>query len=82
MIGKSYDGTLSNGVAATGVEGLKTIVPISAISTRYSYSRTGGVRNTAPPSGGAGRAPAPPMSAGQASARVVPRSLGHRQPTG
>ena len=27
MIGKSYDGTLSNGVAATGVEGLKTIVP-------------------------------------------------------
>ena len=29
MIGKSYDGTLANGVAATGVEGLKTIVPIS-----------------------------------------------------
>ena len=29
MIGKSYDGTLSNGVAATGVEGLKTIVPVS-----------------------------------------------------
>ena len=28
---KSYDGTLANGVAATGVEGLKTIVPISAI---------------------------------------------------
>ena len=27
MIGKSYDGTLANGVAATGVEGLKTIVP-------------------------------------------------------
>ena len=27
MIGKSYDGTLANGVAATGVDGLKTIVP-------------------------------------------------------
>ena len=40
MIGKSYDGTLSNGVAATGVEGLKTIVPISAISAWYNYSRT------------------------------------------
>src|ERR1700754_373238 len=46
MIGKSYDGTLSNGVAATGVEGLKTIVPISAISAWYNYSRTGGVRPT------------------------------------
>src|SRR4051794_38916109 len=45
MIGKSYDGTLSNGVAATGVEGLKTIVPISAISAWYDYSRTGGVRH-------------------------------------
>jgi X-Pro dipeptidyl-peptidase len=45
MIGKSYDGTLSNGVAATGVEGLKTIVPVSAISAWYYYSRTGGVRH-------------------------------------
>jgi X-Pro dipeptidyl-peptidase len=45
MIGKSYDGTLSNGVAATGVDGLKTIVPISAISSWYLYSRTGGIRN-------------------------------------
>ncbi len=32
MIGNSHDGTLANGVAATGVDGLKTIVPISAIS--------------------------------------------------
>ena len=32
MIGKSYDGTFANGVAATGVEGLTTIVPVSAIS--------------------------------------------------
>src|SRR5918995_3881688 len=45
MIGKSYDGTLANGVAATGVEGLTTIVPISAISQWYEYSRTGGVRH-------------------------------------
>ena len=45
MIGKSYDGTLANGVAATGVEGLSTIVPISAISQWYEYSRTGGIRH-------------------------------------
>ncbi|MEV2216705.1 Xaa-Pro dipeptidyl-peptidase [Streptomyces sp. NPDC050997] len=37
MIGKSWDGTIANGVAATGVKGLKTIVPISAISTWYDY---------------------------------------------
>jgi X-Pro dipeptidyl-peptidase len=43
MIGKSYDGTLANGVAATGVGGLKTIVPISAISSWYDYTRSGGV---------------------------------------
>ncbi len=52
MIGKSYDGTFANGVAATGVEGLATIVPISAISQWYYYSRTEGVRhNTNYPSG-------------------------------
>ena len=45
MIGKSYDGTLANGVAATGVDGLATIVPISAISQWYEYSRTGGIRH-------------------------------------
>lgn len=44
MIGKSYDGTLANGVAATGVVGLTTIVPIDAISDWYLYSRTGGIR--------------------------------------
>ncbi len=37
MIGKSWDGTIANGVAATGVKGLKTIVPIAAISTWYDY---------------------------------------------
>lgn len=37
MIGKSYDGTIAQGVAATGVRGLKTIVPIGAISSWYDY---------------------------------------------
>ena len=37
MIGKSYDGTIANAVAATGVKGLRTIVPISAISSWYDY---------------------------------------------
>ncbi|GKQ42031.1 Xaa-Pro dipeptidyl-peptidase [Streptomyces sp. A012304] len=37
MIGKSWDGTVANGVAATGVRGLRTIVPISAISSWYDY---------------------------------------------
>jgi X-Pro dipeptidyl-peptidase len=44
MIGKSYDGTFANGVAATGVDGLTTIVPVSAISDWYDYSRMGGIR--------------------------------------
>ncbi|MFF3667833.1 Xaa-Pro dipeptidyl-peptidase [Microtetraspora malaysiensis] len=43
MIGKSYDGTLANAVAATGVPGLETIVPISAISSWYRYQRSNGV---------------------------------------
>ncbi|WP_104814170.1 Xaa-Pro dipeptidyl-peptidase [Kitasatospora sp. MMS16-BH015] len=42
MIGKSWDGTIANGVAATGVDGLKTIVPISAISSWYDYYRSSG----------------------------------------
>jgi X-Pro dipeptidyl-peptidase len=43
MIGKSYDGTLANGVASTGVQGLETIVPIAGISGWYNYSRMNGV---------------------------------------
>lgn len=42
MIGKSWDGSIANGVAATGVAGLKTIVPISAISSWYDYMRFNG----------------------------------------
>ncbi|WP_340084148.1 Xaa-Pro dipeptidyl-peptidase [Siminovitchia sp. FSL H7-0308] len=43
MVGKSYDGTLANAVAATGVEGLETIVPIGAISSWYYYYRYEGI---------------------------------------
>ncbi|MCK2221374.1 Xaa-Pro dipeptidyl-peptidase [Actinomadura sp. ATCC 31491] len=42
MIGVSYNGTLPNAVAATGVEGLRTIVPIAAISSWYDYYRANG----------------------------------------
>jgi X-Pro dipeptidyl-peptidase len=47
MIGKSWDGTVANGVAATGVRGLETIVPISAISSWYDYYRDNGAVYTA-----------------------------------
>jgi len=43
MIGKSWDGTIANGVAATGVAGLATIVPIAGISSWYDYTRFNGV---------------------------------------
>jgi X-Pro dipeptidyl-peptidase len=42
MMGVSYNGTLPNAVATTGVEGLETIVPISAISSWYDYYRENG----------------------------------------
>ncbi|MFC7074550.1 CocE/NonD family hydrolase [Halovenus rubra] len=42
MFGGSYRGTLANGVAATGVDGLETIVPIRSISSWYSYVRSNG----------------------------------------
>ena len=43
MIGKSWDGTIANAVAATGVEGLETIVPVAAISSWYDYVRGNGI---------------------------------------
>jgi X-Pro dipeptidyl-peptidase len=43
MIGTSYNGTLANQVATTGVEGLRTIVPISSISSWYDYYRANGL---------------------------------------
>ena len=42
MIGKSWDGTIAEGAAATGVNGLKTIVAESAISSWYNYFRMNG----------------------------------------
>ncbi|MEY8348056.1 Xaa-Pro dipeptidyl-peptidase [Bacillus cereus] len=42
MTGASYNGTLPNAVATTGIEGLKTIIPIAAISSWYDYYRANG----------------------------------------
>lgn len=41
-MGVSYNGTLPNAVASTGVAGLETIVPIAAISSWYQYYRNDG----------------------------------------
>ncbi|WP_018348785.1 Xaa-Pro dipeptidyl-peptidase [Longispora albida] len=43
MTGVSYNGTLPNMVATTGVPGLKTIVPVAAISSWYDYYRANGL---------------------------------------
>ncbi|MEE6259369.1 Xaa-Pro dipeptidyl-peptidase [Plantactinospora sonchi] len=43
MTGVSYNGTLPNQVATTGVRGLKTIVPVAAISSWYDYYRANGL---------------------------------------
>jgi X-Pro dipeptidyl-peptidase len=43
MTGGSYNGTLPNQVATTGVEGLETIIPVSAISSWYDYYRANGL---------------------------------------
>ncbi|GGM54632.1 Xaa-Pro dipeptidyl-peptidase [Longimycelium tulufanense] len=42
MMGVSYNGTLPNAVASTGVQGLEAIVPIAAISSWYDYYRANG----------------------------------------
>lgn len=43
MTGTSYDGTLPIMVATTGVEGLKAIIPVAAISNWYDYYRANGL---------------------------------------
>ena len=43
MTGVSYNGTLPNQVATTGVEGLETIIPVAAISSWYDYYRANGL---------------------------------------
>lgn len=47
MSGTSYLGTLSIAAATTGVEGLKTVVPVAAISNWYDYYRSNGVTSPA-----------------------------------
>jgi X-Pro dipeptidyl-peptidase len=42
MIGASYNGTLPNAMAARGIDGLETIVPVVAISSWYDYYRMNG----------------------------------------
>lgn len=42
MLGISYNGTLANGVATTGVDGLEAIIPMVAISNWYDYYRANG----------------------------------------
>ncbi|MGN0712002.1 MAG: Xaa-Pro dipeptidyl-peptidase [Anaerovoracaceae bacterium] len=43
MSAKSYLGTMCIGVAATGVEGLKTIIPEAGIANWYDYYRSNGL---------------------------------------
>jgi X-Pro dipeptidyl-peptidase len=43
MIGTSYNGTIPNAVATTGVQGLDAIIPVSAISDWYDYYRANGM---------------------------------------
>jgi len=43
MTGISYNGTLPNMAATTGVDGLKAIVPVSAIADWYDYYRANGL---------------------------------------
>ncbi|GGJ98031.1 Xaa-Pro dipeptidyl-peptidase [Pilimelia anulata] len=43
MTGVSYNGTLPNMVAATGVEGLAAIIPVAAIADWYDYYRANGL---------------------------------------
>jgi hypothetical protein len=55
MMGTSYNGTIPEAAATTGVQGLEAIVPISAISDWYDYYRANGqVRAPHSNSGGTG----------------------------
>ena len=49
MTGTSYGGTLPYEVATTGVEGLKTIIPVAGISNWYDYSNSQGVHTYSTP---------------------------------
>ena len=49
MTGGSYGGTLPFEVATTGVEGLKTIIPVAGISNWYDYANSQGVSTYSDP---------------------------------
>ena len=44
MTGRSYAGTMPFAVATTGVEGLKTIIPVAGISDWYSQQNQQGAQ--------------------------------------
>ncbi|NNG35150.1 CocE/NonD family hydrolase [Nakamurella aerolata] len=47
LVGKSYDGSVANYVAAQGIPEVATVVPISAISSAFDYAHPGGAVYTA-----------------------------------
>lgn len=49
MTGRSYAGTTQFGLATTGVEGLKTIVPVAGIASWYEYTNSQGIYNSGDP---------------------------------
>ena len=76
MIGVSYNGTLPNAVAATGVRGLETIVPIAAISSWYDYYRAnGGVRGARRLPGRGHRRPGQARADPRRTRRCAPASM-------
>ena len=79
MIGKSYDGTFANGIAATGVEGLKTIVPISRDLRLVQRTRAPrGVRhNTTTRAASRTASPASTTELGPARRRETPTGRRH-----
>jgi X-Pro dipeptidyl-peptidase len=52
MTGRSYSGTTQFALATSGVEGLKTIVPVAGIASWYEYTNSQGVANSIPYSTG------------------------------
>ncbi|TCP47853.1 X-Pro dipeptidyl-peptidase [Tamaricihabitans halophyticus] len=59
MIGKSADGWAANGVATTGVEGLRTIVPIGGVTSLYRHFNADGASGGYPPGSGEPKPPDP-----------------------
>lgn len=49
MTGRSYAGTTQFGLAATGVEGLDTIVPVAGIASWYEYTNSQGISTETDP---------------------------------